>query len=451
MCKFWLPFVLAMTAFPVFADTVTLKTGEKLVGTVSGQTATDVTISVKISQGVTDDRTIQKTDIASMETEAPDDVAFAPLVALRPPDNAFAPNALDGEIGALQNFLDTYPQSKHVADVTAILQGFKTERTQLEAGYYKVSGKWMTKDDAMKQRYQIAAQEIYTSMQAQVTARDLIGAMNTFTQLEKAYPGARVFPDAVDLARQCVASLHPDVDRRLDVWQHNEDERVAGLALTSEPEKSTLIAAAAAEKKRFDLICDNAKKSGLKWIPLLPRSQKSLATLQTTIGIEEGRLADLPVDAMHQSIQAMDKASEDIEQKDPASADLSLKEAATLWPANHELTNIGVELTKLKLELKATPTPAPSAAKPTPKPAAAAPAPASAPVAGGAKPAVAGAPAAPGAPVAIPRPPPPADNGILSFMLSPYGIIVVGGVVLACAGGAMLATKARKQKEAAAE
>jgi len=113
MCKFWLPFaVVIMTAFLGFADTVTLKTGERLEGKITGETDKDVTISVRVSDGVTDERTISKDDISSMDKTPPDEIAYQAIKNLRPSENAFTVSAFDGDIGALQGFLDTCHEAK---------------------------------------------------------------------------------------------------------------------------------------------------------------------------------------------------------------------------------------------------------------------------------------------------------------------------------------------------
>jgi len=458
MRKFWLPFaVVIMTAFLGFADSVTLKTGETVEGTITGETEKDVTISVRVSGGVTDERTISKNDISSMSKTPPDEIAYQAVKDLRPAENAFTLSAFDGEIGALQGFVDTYPGSSHVAEVKKNLAEFEDERAHLEGGQYKVFGKWLSKDDAMKQRYQIASQELFESMEAQVKGRDLIGALNTFTELEKSYPGARVYPDAVDRAKQIVAALHPDIDRRLEVWQHDEEERLTNLELVAEPEKSQLIAAAKAEAKRYDTLCQNAQKSGLKWIPLLPRSEKSLTALQTTVENEEPRLDAIPVEQMHESVQALDRGREAIEEQDALGADSALKEAANLWPANHGLTDATLLLNRLKAEEKATPppvqllrpvaTPA-QVARPMPMSNAPSPGAIAAPSPGSAK---AASPVGTPLPVIPAPPPPPAESGVMSFLMSPSGMLVVVGVGVLGAGGALLAARAKKQKEASAE
>ncbi len=436
MLKLWLSLVVIfMTALTGFADSVTLKSGEQLTGKIITETPQDVTIDVRVSEGVMDERTIQKSDIASMQKTPEDEIAFQSLRNLQVPQNEFTLTALDGQIGSLQNFVNTFPRSSHLAEAKANLDQFKADASRLEGGEIKLFGKWLSKREAYRNRYEIEAAQLYAEMEAQIANRDLVGSLNTYMLMEKSHPGARVYPDAIDRAKQVIATLIPEITRLLAKWNHDEDERIAGLQLVREPEKSHLISAAKEEKLRYDTIVKAAKTAGIKWVPLLPRSDASLNALQDTAGAEEQRLASLPSDAMHQSIAELDKAAKAIANKDLEVAEESAKEANSLWINNHALTELNERLNALRIALRPTPSPSPSPSpKGPPKPSPAKPAATASPVA-------AANPAAP--------PPPPPDDGILSIVMSPTGFLAIGGVVVMAAGGAFLAVRARKEKASA--
>src|SRR5207302_1728603 len=113
-----------------------------------------------------------------------------------------------------------------------------------------------------------------------------------------------------------VTALQGDVERYLQVLARDNSEFAQGIAITSEPKKSELLAARKAEQDRYDLALAAAEKSGLKWPPLIPRSEKSLIKLKQLLPGEKARIETLPVQKMRESVEQVDKARDAIEAKD---------------------------------------------------------------------------------------------------------------------------------------
>src|SRR2546422_5610697 len=101
---------LALFAFAcrVCADIVTLKSGEKIEGKILNETATEITIEFKVSASISDQRTVPKSDIASVEKPKPDEVLYQTLKNLKPGPNSFRPDAYDTIVAQLKAFTETY-------------------------------------------------------------------------------------------------------------------------------------------------------------------------------------------------------------------------------------------------------------------------------------------------------------------------------------------------------
>ena len=284
-------FLIAL-ASTAWGDAITLKSGEKVQGKITAETARDVSMDVRVSEGITDERTISRDDIASIEKTPADEIAYLQIKNVKPLPNAFRPGTYDRQIASVQSFVNKFPESPHRAEALQTLKDFKEENQRLDKDEFKLNGKWLSRTEAGLQHYEIAAQDAFDSMNERAGARDYIAALNTFDQLEKSYPGSRAYPDAVDLARNILSALRTDVDRRLEACRHDERERVAGVQLASEPQKSELIAAEKAEQERYNAIFESSKS--VKWPPIVPRSEKILMALQTLIPGELSRLSILP-------------------------------------------------------------------------------------------------------------------------------------------------------------
>src|SRR4030095_15918877 len=208
--------LVTLIALPLaaLADVVTLKSGEKLEGKITGETPTQLSIDVQVSAGITDSRTVAKADVLKVEKEQPDEIAWQSFKSLKLGPNSLPAASYDQSIGSLQSFLNQYPNSPHAAEARTLLAPFAEEKKRVQQGEVKLNQKWLSKEEVEKERYQVNAQIILNYMREQ-SSRDLIGALNSFDLLEKQYPGARAYPEAVELARRILQTLKAEVDRRV--------------------------------------------------------------------------------------------------------------------------------------------------------------------------------------------------------------------------------------------
>ncbi|MGB8170029.1 MAG: PTPDL family protein [Chthoniobacteraceae bacterium] len=361
----------SMVLAPLFADTITLTTGQKLEGKIVSETATDITVAVKISAAVTDEQTIPKSTIAKMEKEQPDEIAWQALKNLKPGVNSLPLAQYDAVLRPLQGFVNEYPQSAHAAEANALLAIFAGEKKRVEDGEVRLGEKWLTKEEVDKERYQIGALLGYQFMRSQRAAGDLIGALNSFEQIEKAYPGAKSFPDAVDAARETLAALKATVDRAQKTFETKKAEFEAGVAASSALQKPELLAARQRELAKGEAAVVAAEKAKLKWPVLVANSDKNLEAIAKKIPSEEQRLARIEVAKQRQSSQLAEQAQKELAAKD-AAAQTTLSKALALWPVNELAKRLQPEAAELKVAAAtaaataAAATPVPTA---TPKPA----------------------------------------------------------------------------------
>src|SRR6266851_2840676 len=97
---------LALCAFAcrACADIVTLKSGEKIEGKILNETDKDITIEYKVSASISDQRTVPRSDIASVEKPKPDEVLYEAVKNLKPGPNSFRPDAYDTIVAQLKAF-----------------------------------------------------------------------------------------------------------------------------------------------------------------------------------------------------------------------------------------------------------------------------------------------------------------------------------------------------------
>ena len=362
-----LPIVFVCLVAGVFADTITLNSGEKLTGRITSKTDTEITMSVQISAGISDERIIKKTDILKMEEDTPDALAWAKLKDIKLGKSSFPASSYDAAITSLKAFVTQYPKSAFAADAQKAADVFTDEKERVESGEVKLDNKWLSKEEAERERYQIAGLVALNYMRDRRASGDLIGALNTFDAIERNYPGSRSYPDAVELARQIVQIAQSQVTTGMQNFEAQKAEREKGLKISSPQQKAEILAAIKRDQDAAEAALAAATRQGLKWPPLFLNNDKSLHTINTKLSAEANRLASVPVAAMRTSIQAAEKARQALNKKEFDVAEEALKQASESWKVNELVVRLRPELLAASnAAAAASRAPAPAPATPVP-------------------------------------------------------------------------------------
>jgi hypothetical protein len=352
--------------WPALGDTITLKSGEKFEGKVLEETPTELTIEYRASASIVDRRTVKRDEIASIEKEAPDAAPWEAIKGLKLGANSLPATQYDEVLRPVTGFINSFPASIHLDEAKKIAAAFGEEKKRVDGGEVKIADKWLTKEEAEKERYQINGVIAFNYMRTQAAGGDLIGALNTFQQLEKNLGGAKTYPDAVELAKQVLPTLKGNVERAyknlqaeaVSRQQAAPQSRPALEAAVKRDEDAGLAAIAAADR------------AGVKWPMFVPRSSKSLAKIAEKIGPEITRLATVPIAGIRQSIAASDKATSALAAKDLEGANAAAQEAGKLWPTNEVVKRLTTEINEAKklavAAAKVEEAPKPVAATPAP-------------------------------------------------------------------------------------
>ena len=241
---------------------------------------------------------------------------------------------------------------------------FEADRKRVLAGEVKINGAWLSKDQARIQRVQVGGIFTFEAMKSEAAAGDFIAALNAFALLEKSFPGARVYPDAVDFAKQVLANLKPLVENAIVNEKISKAALEAGWKQAGPKDKADMMAAYERDRAREDAAAAQAASAG-QWPAFAKNNPKCLKELSTKIDTEAKRLAALPVASFRESVERSDNAERLMASSEPAEALAALKDALASWPANEAALRLQKEIG----QIKATPPPAPvttPVAKPTP-------------------------------------------------------------------------------------
>ena len=360
---FRLTAVLFLTlATSAFADIVTLKSGEKVEGKITADTGAEITITVKTG-GIIDEKTIKKTDVASVAKDEPDAVAWQPLKTLRLGKNSLPAASYDAAINPLKAFASEFPKSQFAAEAQKTADAFAAEKKRVDAGEVKLEDKWLSQEEAQKERYQIGGLIAFNYMKDQST-RDMIAALNLFDAIEKNYAGSRSYPDAVEYVQKMLPALKGQVEARTKALAGQKAERDQKLSQLKGAPKTALQDEISRERTATDAALSASRKAGYKWDPLSPSTEESLRNLASKATSETQRLAGVPVAKMRASVASAEKAKAALEKRDFAAAEGALAQASSEWPANEIATRLSTELRFAKTAATATAAAEPTAAAP---------------------------------------------------------------------------------------
>ena len=361
---------LILSGIGLRADTVTLKSGEKIEGKVLSETDAEITLSVQVTATIKDERVIKKADVDKVEKVMPDEQAWAPLAAVAPGQDSLERDDYEKVIAMLGYFLGTFPNSSHAKLAKERLEMFQVDQKRIERGEVKMDGVWLAKEKVEEERIQIGGHILLNRMRAHASAGRSVEAMLVFDQLEKSFVGSANYPDAVLLGRKILAGLKPVVEQQQARLKRKAEDDKVRLKTAQGAEKIQLEALLKAEQAKNEAAVTAVEKSGAKWLPLQPATERSMASLLSRTTSETTRLNGLPVEKMAQSIKFAETAAADISGGKLAEAEKDLSDAGSAWSANELTGRLKKKLADAKkaeaaAKVEAAKTPK---AAPTPKP-----------------------------------------------------------------------------------
>ena len=351
----------------LFADTVTLKSGEKLEGKILSETDAEVTMSVQVSATIKDERVIKREEIATVDKVQPDEVAWAAIANFVPGTESLERDEYDRIKTALGYFTTTFPKSPHAALAQSRLDQFISEQVRVSVGEVKLNGQWLPKDKVQEERVQIAGKILLNRMKRAAAAGQLSEAMANFDQMEKGFPGSLSFPEGVELARRVLPSLSAAVEQRQAALKRQLDDEKQRLTTSKGAEHAQLEALLKQEHARTEATLAASERAGVKWLPLQPANDRSLTSLLSRVNSETTRLNALRVEKMQDSARLAQEGAAALSAGNLDAAEKALRDASSAWPENELAKRAQAKLADAKKAATAPRSPAP-APVPTPTP-----------------------------------------------------------------------------------
>ncbi len=376
----WMAPVIAILSLAISrADTITFKDGSEITGVIVSESSDQIVIDCFASSASKDLKKIPAGKIAGIKKAREDENAFLELGDLSSPQTLTDVAVYDVLLETtIPGYIAKYPYSRNVQKLRDIATRCELERKRLLAGDRKIDGTWFSseqiKNDPAKFETSLAALQLkndpmqleaakqFDEMKEKAQKDDCVGALKTYELLERDYPGSRVLPDAVTLAKQQMEVLQQKIGMAKDNFDVFEKRRQLALASAKPEEAKEMKDALENEVVTSKEEIESASKDGTKFFPLFQNSKDAIKSLQDVLISERKRISLLSVGPMRQSLAYTKEARLKLDAGETAGAKSFLSQAQSSWDKNAEIPLLQKMLACLEKEKN------PQAQQPTPQP-----------------------------------------------------------------------------------
>lgn len=321
--------LFALCSFHAPADTIKLKDGKSIDGTIIAEDASSVTIKTIVVGKITDNKVVPRSEIASLVKKTPEDDAAEAVKKILPTEDFLLPSAYNKIIAeGPDKFLATYPNSKYRAEILELKKSLTDEQAQSRRGMRKVDGKWLSGEEMQANEYNIQTLKVFREMEKAVAAEDFRGALDAFTRIEAMGRFSLSYPKAIELARTVLATYDGNLKAAIKAVPQKVKEAETRLANMTPSDRDAAKAEREKIKKDFVAKIAEEKKAKVRFTSTLDTDVGSLNEAARQVDTEMKRLAALNVPALTERSAGYDRVLKLIGQKKYEEAIVRLDEFA---------------------------------------------------------------------------------------------------------------------------
>jgi len=298
---------LSLVAFgPVRADSILLKSGERLEGKVISENADSVTLEYRLTAKIKDTKIIAKSDIKEMIKLSPAQMEMEERGLRRILPTGDLLTAADYEAiiqDKLRTFVAKHPNTPEAAEAERIIATLSEEKNRVVAGDIKLQSRWLTAGEAKRDAYNIEAFRHRLAMNTRAgELRDdnFSQALREFDILRNNYGASTHFVEAIPEA----LDLLDKYEKRLVVMSHEQPiiakQRVDGLKLIQGPELQLTKGSIDAEVKAAKEKAAAQKKDKVKWGDVYKYDLAAITEAQAQVNKERSELKALNLAALEE-------------------------------------------------------------------------------------------------------------------------------------------------------
>ena len=296
--------VAIFAAAPLLADTITLKSGEKLEGKILSETADSITLEYKLTAKIKDTKIIAKSNVQEIKKLTPSQTELAEkgLLNLLPSSDLLTASEYESIIqDKLRAFIAKYPGTPEAAEVEKVIATLSEEKAKVASGQVKVEGKWLDASVAKRDVYNIDAyrQRVIMKQKAAVpTDLRYVEALRAFETLREKFGASTQYVRSIPEALEILDSYAKQLTSMISVQPIIQKQRDDGLKSLPADELARTKASIQAEEQTYKNNLDLQLKTKVKWRDINKYDLKGLLEAQTIALAETKNLQALDIAAL---------------------------------------------------------------------------------------------------------------------------------------------------------
>lgn len=271
------------------ADMIVMTDGEKVEGRIVREDEEHYVLEVAVSETINDEKIIPKSDVRSVEREAPDVTAFRKLEGLVPAPELLDVAEYEGRIERLEAFLAAYPESGKAESAREMLDVLESELEVVRQGGIKLGDEMIEEQVYEANAYEFDARITAKKINDAINRRDFLSALRLFTAFEGKFADSSSREDLVGKIKQVLTAFGTTLDANLESFDSRVERRQLGLERMSGEDRAQTKRALEEEMERLDARFDREKSDGT-WVTPDAYHKGSLEEARRQVEKEMSRL-----------------------------------------------------------------------------------------------------------------------------------------------------------------
>lgn len=250
---------------PSQADTLVLKSGERIIGNVLREDAEGYLVEIK--QGtIRDEKMIPRGDVSYVEKETPDEKAFREFEGFVPTPDLLSKAGYEVRVEKLEAFIKAFPDSKLVDSAKKVLDVLNEELAVIEAGGIKFGDAMVAPDVYEANAYEYDVMIAEKRIKDSVARRDWLGALRTFSEYGEKFGESEGSQGMSALILQVLKAYKQSLVENIASYDKRVEQRQAGLTIMAPDDRAKTERALKEEMEKIEKRFIDEKAAGQKWI-----------------------------------------------------------------------------------------------------------------------------------------------------------------------------------------
>ena len=307
--------------FPVSADVLTLKNGEKIEGTILREEGENYVVEVHVTSKIRDEKIVPRAEVLKIEKTPEYEKAFTEIEDLCPAPELLAQEGYEERIGTLRKYIEAFPKSPKITKVEEMIKSLEEELDLIKGGAIKFGKEIIPAEQYQANAYEYDALIAEKKIRDSVARRDYLAALRGFDSYETSFGAAEGHAGLAPLMLQVLGAYSESLAESLASLEGRLARRDAGLARMSAADRAKSQRALEEEQSQIAERLKEEKAAKLKWITPHAYHKESLEEAQKQATSEIARLdkleteGDTPLAELYRMAWEQLQAAADDEEK----------------------------------------------------------------------------------------------------------------------------------------